>query len=563
MANAKISQLTELSDSSGDEYIEVIVPPYTAGTNRKILSANLGGFTSEFSRSFVEELLFDKNEIFYSNHIMTDDINFTVAVTGNLTSEASAARMIIQADGIHAINLSTSFLFKYGITSGQILEAGTYELYFLYTNGAVTINVPGVTSQASIITQLSAPGNFSAVADGENDIDLSWTDVSNESSYLIEYSANGSTGWLTLNAPAADSTTSTQGGLSPGQVVYYRIKAIGDGLNYSDSPYSSASGTTADPGDVTAPVGTFFPTNGSITHAINRPIVITFDEEIQDTDGTPLVNNQAGVITLKLTNSGGADIAHSWTLDATKKILTITPTTHYGVTQLVYVAYNNIEDVTGNEVTVAVSITFTTSTYTLLNGTTNGLRFNDILDTLWAVNDVNFWLELTVNDPDLGGTSHILIAKHDEPSNQKTFYLTQYLTDMYFAYFTTTGMRQIKWAGCVGAGEQIFVLRYDGSIDTNDGLDRAILLKNGATQGSKTLNITSSTITGSLRNVNAQLSCGTHVNASGTPLGNYLPSEVKDMIIRSNAGATVEINVPVIRLGTDTSGNERHGVWLS
>lgn len=563
MANRKISQLPAATLPIG---AGVKMEAVQGGLNVQLDATDLPvGITDEFERAFTETLLFDKNQIFYAQHVMDDDITFTVNAAGSLVNEAAGINAIIQADGIHAINFGDGFSFGsrdflYGITNGQILEAGTYEIFFLYRNGRISVNLPGVSSQSSNIIQLLAPSNFTAVSNGETDMDLSWDDVSFESSYLIEYSADGSSGWTTLTAPAAGATTATQGSLTPGQTVFYRIKAVGDGINYSDSPFSLASGTTENNADVTAPVGTFFPTNGSATHAINRPIVITFDEEIRNTDGTPITNNQAGIITLKETNSGGSNIAHSWTLDVTKKILTITPTTHYGVTQLVYVAYNNIEDVSGNEVTVAVSITFTTTAFTLLNGVSNGLRFGDILDSLFSAVDTNFWLEVTVNNVDLTGTSHILIAKHDEPSNQKTFYLTQYLTDMYFSYFMTAGFRQIKWAGCVGAGEQEFVLKYDGSIDSG-GLDRVTLLKDGVTQGSKTINQTNGSL-GELLASTAQLSAGTHVNSSGTPLGNYLPGEAKDVIIRSAAGSVVELNIPVVRLGTDTSGNARHGTWF-
>jgi hypothetical protein len=540
------------------------------GDAKKLTAQQIGnrGATTRDRRALTEELLFDHEEIIFTHHVMSADLNFTLAPTGNLTDKLAGIKATIQADGIHAINFTTGFSFGsrdflYGITNGQILEAGNYQMFFLFDNGAVTVNFPGVTSQAATVVQLSAPANFAAVADGENDIDLTWDDVSNESSYLIEYSPNGSTGWTTLSSPAANATSASQSGLTAGQTVYYRIKAIGDGVNYSDSPYSTVSATTEDVGDVTAPVGTFSPVNGNATHAINRPIVITFDEEIRNTDGSPIVSNQAGIITLKQTNSGGTNIAHSWTIDVTKKIITITPTTHYGVTQLVYVAYNNVEDVSGNEVTVAVSITFTTTDYTLMNGVSNGLDFGDIeLSNLWVAADTNFWLEATLKDPDLTGTSHIVWGKHDEPGNNKTFYWTQYLTDFYFAYFSTAGMRQVKWAGCVGAGEQVFVVKYDGAIDSADGLDRLTLLKNGVTQGSKTLNITSGTLPAFLKSTGARLSAGTHINAVGTPLGNFLPSEIKNLIVRRNAGATVVINVPVVRDGTDTSGNGNHGSWF-
>lgn len=568
MANKKISELPEANEFDGHEYAEVL----QNGLNKKAPTSSFG-ITREFNRTFSEELIFNKNEIFHAPFVMTDNIALTIG-NGGLVNETSAMRFRITADGIHSVSFGPGFDFLYGIANGQILAAGTYEFYFLYTNDSVSVNVPGVTAESSGGSVLITPANFAAVAgagDPETEIDLSWDDVSNESSYLIEVSLTGIGGWSTLNAPAANAVSYTHTGLSVGETRYYRLKAIGDGVTFFDSPYTEViSGQTQSAGDLTNPTFVFNPVSGVTTWTVNKPIVITANEPIRNLDGSAIDDNDAGIIILKETNSGGANIAHTWTIDGTKTIITITPTTQYGENQLVYWAINNVEDVNGNDitaVTAAEESTFTTTEYTFFNGTTNRLIFGDILDSLFAANDTNFWLELTVNNSSLTGT-RLFVGKSDQGGNQRGFKWFHTNTDIYF-FWSKLGaasggaIRIIKWAGALLSGEHPYVLKYDGSIDTNDGLDRLTLLRDGGTVGSKTLDTTAGSM-GLIFDNTAQLAVGVAVNSAGTPVvgEGYLSGEAKDFIVRSTAGAVVEINVPNLKTGLDTSGNARHGTWV-
>lgn len=562
--NKKISELSAAGALSGVELVEAVQGGINVQTTTQDI-ANLAGsgITREFGRTFTDTLVFDKNEIFSTPFELTGNVVYELG-SGGLVDQPSVYRQRFITDGTFSISFGSGFDFIYGIDNGEILEAGTYEIYFLYTNGSVAVNVPGVSAEDSGIVTLTAPPNFVAVADGENDIDLQWDDVNNESSYLIEFSLTGTGGWSTLSTPAADTTTSTQTGLNPGDTRFYRIKAIGDGVNFLDSPFSLASATTEDSGDVTAPTFTFLPASGNTVWPVNQSIILTANEGIQNTDGSAITDaNVATRLTLKETNSGGANIPFSATIDVSKTIITITPTTIYGDTQLVYVAINNVEDVSGNEVTVAISSTFTTTDFTLMNGSSNRLNFGDTLDSLFAANDTNFWLEATIKNHSLSG-SRVLFAKYSTSDNQRSFFWNYNGADVFFTWYTLANglqQRQIKWTGVLDGSEQVLVVKYDGSIDTNDGLDRLTLLIDGVTAGSKTLSSSVGAL-GNIVNATSFLSFGIPLDHVGTPVGtSYFSGEVKDLIIRSNAGATVELNVPIVRTGTDTSGNARNGTW--
>lgn|GEM_PF-6255006 len=85
--------------------------------------------------------------------------------------------------------------------------------------------------------QLATPTGFSVSSREATSIALSWTAVENASSYeIVRCDSAGSTTYATNTA--TEKTTSFTG-LSEGTTYYFKIKAVGDGTDYSDSAYSS------------------------------------------------------------------------------------------------------------------------------------------------------------------------------------------------------------------------------------------------------------------------------------------------------------------------------------
>lgn len=148
--NLKITDLT-LITPDGTEYIEGVVSPYSPGTNRRMTAqdiANLGtgGVTREFGRAPSQVLLFDKNYIEHAFQTVTSDITYTIAAVGNLVNQESVIRQTLIMDGVAEIHFSgAGFNHLYGITDGEVLAAGEYDIYFAYSNGAVSVSLPGAT----------------------------------------------------------------------------------------------------------------------------------------------------------------------------------------------------------------------------------------------------------------------------------------------------------------------------------------------------------------------------------------------------------------------------------
>jgi hypothetical protein len=85
---------------------------------------------------------------------------------------------------------------------------------------------------------LAAPSNLTAAVASQTQINLSWTDNSNdETIFRIERSLDGSSGWSEIITVAANSTTYQSTGLSCGTKYYYRVRAFRN----SDTSYSDYS----------------------------------------------------------------------------------------------------------------------------------------------------------------------------------------------------------------------------------------------------------------------------------------------------------------------------------
>ena len=107
--------------------------------------------------------------------------------------------------------------------------------------------------------------------------------------------------------------------------------------------------------DTSGPTVLFSPAIGSVGIAVNDNITITFSEAVRSIDDTILTNsNIDSHITLKLNNASGSNISFDATINTTKTVITINPTSDLFYSQTVYLAIGStLEDYSDNPITVA------------------------------------------------------------------------------------------------------------------------------------------------------------------------------------------------------------------
>ncbi|MDR1199795.1 MAG: Ig-like domain-containing protein, partial [Prevotellaceae bacterium] len=115
------------------------------------------------------------------------------------------------------------------------------------------------------------------------------------------------------------------------------------------------------PTDTDPPVLTFDPANNATDVAVTAAITITSNEPLRKADGSELTDGDLtpALVVLKETNSGGTDVPFTATIDAEKKVITVTPSSSLSNSQVYYVAINSVADTAGN-LTTLQSVTFTT-----------------------------------------------------------------------------------------------------------------------------------------------------------------------------------------------------------
>lgn len=134
--------------------------------------------------------------------------------------------------------------------------------------GLITLSTPTLTAAVISSTQ----------------INLSWTNVANETSYKLEWSANGTTGWTQIGGTIAANTTAfNHTGLTASTPYYYRVSAVGDGVTYATSGFGTANGTTSSgAGDVTPPTVV----SATVLNADPDTIVVVFSESVSGVSAT-------------------------------------------------------------------------------------------------------------------------------------------------------------------------------------------------------------------------------------------------------------------------------------
>ena len=204
---------------------------------------------------------------------------------------------------------------------------------------------------------------FSAAIRNIDDSEITNTNVANLL-VLKETDTNGAIVAFTTNIDTDKKviTVTPASDLKNNQIYYASLAAVEDANNVANS-FTEISFTTIE-ADLTAPTFEFDPVNGATGIAINRMPKITFNEAIRNIDDSEITNaNVASLLTFKETDGNGADVTFTATIDANKKVITLTHTSNLKNNQLYYISIDAVEDANNNAIS-ASHTTFTTADVT-------------------------------------------------------------------------------------------------------------------------------------------------------------------------------------------------------
>lgn len=517
--------------------------------------------TRESGRAASTELLFDKNVIQMDITVQSGPLTFTIADAGHLSGQESVIETKVQSNGVDPINFEGVNYFS-NIAQGEVLEAGTYQVFFLrMMDGTITVSVVKPSLEANLLIPLAIPADFTMVPGGDPDteLDATWVPDANNSSQVIELSEDGGGGpWILPVTLAGNATSYTRTGLTPNTTYHQRLRGIGDGVVYQNSGYAITAATTQDAGDVTAPTFTFFPLDAATDVVVNRVVEITASEPIRDSDGVTEITNANITDYVTATASVSGAVSITGTIDATKTAIAITPVGGaWPENEDITITIDGVEDMNGNA-PAADSATFTTSDFSEM--ILNTLSFGTVVDSIISGADTNFELEFEFEE--ISVTGAVNTSKHESVDSYVSHVWetnTGAGHDGRFKYYRRINAVSFRWRNIVWAGAFNGVdsgkatLKYFGAVDTNNGIDRAELYIDDVLVSA-----------GKSMTASADGGGVWPWDISGGPapfkLSGHL-KRVRNFKLRTDMGATTVIDVPIIRTGIDVSGNGYNGTW--
>ena len=164
------------------------------------------------------------------------------------------------------------------------------------------------------------------------------------------------------NQGSADNASFTVATLAVGNPVIADTSTPVTSTPAATAPVSGqGSDTNTPPADTTAPTAAVDPVDGATVTDASTNVVLTFDEAVyQDTADTVFdATSLANIVTLKVVDVNGADIAHTASISADNMVVTVDPTDDLA-DGVVYVAltgdYYDVADNQGSAVTSSFTV---------------------------------------------------------------------------------------------------------------------------------------------------------------------------------------------------------------
>ena len=277
------------------------------------------------------------------------------------TASINSAKNVITINPIGDFSSGQNVYVAIGTTVEDAFNNAVSAVSSVFTiidNAVPTFTFNPVDSDTNVIVSSNITITFNELIRNINNSTLTDSNVDN---LITLKDADSSGSNITFNATIdADKkiiTINPSNNFNSEQVIYLSLAAVEDQAGNATATTSiSFTARDSDP-----PVVSFFPSNSAVNVLRNTDITISFTEAIRNLDNTPITDaNIDGLITLKASNSSGADISFDAFIDSTKENITITPTSNLPLNQVIYVAISaSVEDEWDNAI-AASSASFTT-----------------------------------------------------------------------------------------------------------------------------------------------------------------------------------------------------------
>ncbi len=240
------------------------------------------------------------------------------------------------------------------------LTAGTLYIYRIKANNPSGSSAPSANASATTIT---ASTTLTVSAVSTTQVKLTWANITGETGYKIERSADGSSGWALIVTAAMNATTYTDSGLSANTVYYYRVTPTNASGDAAASEVKSTRTLLAAPTGFSA---TAVRTNevdlawtdlsGETGYVVERSLngtawsqVAVADPDAESYHNTGLVAGTAYIYRIRAANSGGNSAASATSTATTIPSAAAVTAAGVSATQI-NLAWTNVAGETGYRV---------------------------------------------------------------------------------------------------------------------------------------------------------------------------------------------------------------------